>query len=170
MEAATLPTALAFPHVQKPYKKPDPSPPPNGGRPLCTAPLSKALHGAFCKPTKPAKPANHSNPSLYSNFYSLSNYRELPENCISFSTIDQTLKLTHSLISFICSLNVNQQHSLSGNSLTVLICCVKADVQSITTTSAALQFASKARAIKTKVQPSVFKTPFKVPPVHVNCQ
>ncbi|XP_046634989.1 chromosome-associated kinesin KIF4-like [Daphnia pulicaria] len=55
--------------------------------------------------------------------------------------------------------------SLSGNSLTVLICCVKADFQSITTTSAALQFASKARAIKTKVQPSVFKTPFKVPPV-----
>jgi hypothetical protein len=42
---------------------------------------------------------------------------------------------------------------------------VKADFQSITTTSAALQFASKARAIKTKVQPSVFKTPFKVPPV-----
>ncbi|EFX68706.1 hypothetical protein DAPPUDRAFT_259772 [Daphnia pulex] len=41
----------------------------------------------------------------------------------------------------------------------------QADVQSITTTSAALQFASKARALKTKVQPSVFKTPFKVPPV-----
>ena len=60
---------------------------------------------------------------------------------------------------------MNQQDSLSGNSLTVLICCVKADFQSITTTSAALQFASKARAIKTKVQPSVFKTPFKVPPV-----
>lgn len=50
--------------------------------------------------------------------------------------------------------------SLSGNSLTVLICCVKADVQSIPTTSAALQFASKARAIKTKVQSS-FKTPLK---------
>ncbi|XP_057370294.1 kinesin-like protein KIF27 [Daphnia carinata] len=50
--------------------------------------------------------------------------------------------------------------SLSGNSLTVLICCVKADVQSITTTSAALQFAAKARAIKTKVQSS-FKTPLK---------
>ena len=60
---------------------------------------------------------------------------------------------------------LHQQDSLSGNSLTVLICCVKADVQSLTTTSAALQFASKARAIKTKVQPSVFKTPFKVPPV-----
>ena len=30
-----------------------------------------------------------------------------------------------------------------------------------------MQFASKARAIKTKVQPSFFKTPFKVPPTQL---
>lgn len=50
--------------------------------------------------------------------------------------------------------------------MTILICCVKADIQSITTTSAALQFAAKARAIKTKVQPAIFKTPFKPGTVH----
>lgn len=55
----------------------------------------------------------------------------------------------------------NSIDSLSGNSLTNLICCVKSDVHSITSTSAALQFAAKARAIKTKVQPIAFKTPLK---------
>lgn len=57
--------------------------------------------------------------------------------------------------------STNPIDSLSGNSLTNLICCVKADVQSINTTSAALQFAAKARAVKTKVQLTPFKTPFK---------
>lgn len=52
--------------------------------------------------------------------------------------------------------------SLSGNSLTVLICCIKSDFNSIAATSATLQFAAKARALKTKVVPLVtFKTPCK---------
>lgn len=54
--------------------------------------------------------------------------------------------------------------SLSGNSLTVMICCIKSDFPSIAATSTALQFAANARALKTKVLPSTFKTPFKAPP------
>ena len=49
--------------------------------------------------------------------------------------------------------------SLSGNSVTVLICCVKPNAQSIAATSNTLQFAAKARALKTKVIYSSFKTP-----------
>ena len=54
--------------------------------------------------------------------------------------------------------------SLSGNSLTVLICCIRPDFHSIVATSTALQFAANARALKTKVLPATFKTPFKAPP------